>query len=189
MHHLKLQSKDLTLASVFSAITIVLGITPLGLIPLGFMNITTLHIPTICAGIVGGPVIGGFVGLIFGGFSLLRNITAPTPLSFIFYNPLVSVFPRVLLGIFSAYLYRGLPIKKEPIKIGVTTALSTLSHSFTVLSLAFVFSHQMIYEMLHVKAHLALGTIFITNAPFETLASVILVVVIAQAIFRIKKKR
>ena len=107
MNKKTLSSRKLTTAAVLGAITIVLGITPLGLIPLGIINATTMHIPVIIAAIVEGPVVGGLVGLIFGVFSLINAIIRPTPISFVFYNPLISVIPRILIGITSYYAYQS----------------------------------------------------------------------------------
>lgn len=107
MNKKTLTSRKLTTAAVLGAITIVLGITPLGLIPLGIINATTMHIPVIIAAIVEGPVVGGLVGLIFGVFSLINAIIRPTPISFVFYNPLISVIPRILIGITSYYAYQS----------------------------------------------------------------------------------
>lgn len=108
MNNKTLTSKKLTVAGLLGAITIVLSLTPLGFIPLGLINATTMHIPVIIAAIVEGPVVGGLVGLIFGASSLIRAITSPTPVSFVFYNPLISIVPRILIGITSYYAYAGL---------------------------------------------------------------------------------
>lgn len=86
----------------------VLGITPLGFIPIGPTRATIMHIPVIIGSIVEGPIVGALVGLIFGLFSIYQAITAPTPVSFVFLNPLVSVLPRVLIGITSYYTYKAL---------------------------------------------------------------------------------
>lgn len=104
-----LNARKLILVSVLGAITVVLGMTPLGFIPLGVINATTMHIPVIVAGIVEGPVVGALVGLIFGISSLLNAILKnASPVSFVFYNPLISIVPRVLIGITSFYAYRSL---------------------------------------------------------------------------------
>lgn len=108
MNKKTLTSKKLTTAAILGAITIVLSLTPLGFIPLGIINATTMHIPVIIAAIIEGPVVGGLVGLIFGLSSLIRAFTRPTPVSFIFYNPLISILPRILIGIVSYYAYAGL---------------------------------------------------------------------------------
>lgn len=107
MKNTNLDNKKLVTASVLGAITIVLGLTPLGLIPLGIINATTMHIPVIIAAIVEGPLVGALVGLIFGISSLANALIRPNPISFVFYNPLISILPRVLIGITSYYAYKG----------------------------------------------------------------------------------
>lgn len=108
---MKLETKNLTTVGILGAIVIMLGLTPLGFIPLGVLTITSLHIPVIIAGILEGPVVGGLVGLIFGFFSLFNAMTRPTPISFVFYNPLISIMPRVLIGIVTGLIYRALKDK------------------------------------------------------------------------------
>lgn len=103
-----LNVRRMTIIGILGAITAVLGMTPIGFIPIGPTRATIMHIPVIIAAIVEGPVVGGFVGLIFGLFSIFQAVTAPTPVSFAFINPLVSVLPRVLIGIVSYYAYKGL---------------------------------------------------------------------------------
>jgi uncharacterized membrane protein len=98
--------RKLTVIGVLGAISIVLGMTPLGFIPVGPTKATVMHIPVIIGAILEGPVVGALVGLIFGLFSIYQAITAPTPVSPFFLNPLVSVLPRVLIGITSYYSYR-----------------------------------------------------------------------------------
>lgn len=104
----KLDIRKLTVIGVLGAISVVLGITPLGFIPIGPTRATIMHIPVIIGSIVEGPIVGALVGLIFGLFSIYQAITAPTPVSFVFLNPLVSVLPRVLIGITSYYTYKAL---------------------------------------------------------------------------------
>ncbi|MCR3956662.1 MAG: ECF transporter S component [Gudongella sp.] len=100
--------RKLTIIGVLGAISVVLGMTPLGFIPVGPTRATIMHIPVIIGAIVEGPIVGAFVGLIFGMFSIYQAITAPTPVSFVFLNPLVSVLPRILIGITAYYTYKGL---------------------------------------------------------------------------------
>lgn len=93
---------------MLGAISIVLGMTPLGFIPIGPTRATIMHIPVIIGAITAGPLVGGLVGLIFGLFSIFQAITNPTPVSFVFLNPLVSVLPRILIGLVTYYIYEGL---------------------------------------------------------------------------------
>ena len=61
------------------------------------------------------------------------------PLSFIFYNPIVSVLPRILIGITSYYTYMLIKIKNEPIKIGIAAAVGTATNTIGVLSMIYLF--------------------------------------------------
>ncbi|MGI6668333.1 MAG: hypothetical protein ACOX4M_02525 [Acetivibrionales bacterium] len=55
-----------------------------------------------------GPVVGAAIGLIFGLSSIFQAIFNPTPVSFAFLNPLISVVPRILIGITSYYVFKAL---------------------------------------------------------------------------------
>ena len=95
----KTDVRRMAIIGVLSAISIMLSMTPLGFIPIGPTNATIMHIPVIIGAIIEGPVVGITVGFIFGATSLLKALTMPTITSFAFVNPLVSVLPRMLIGI------------------------------------------------------------------------------------------
>lgn len=103
----RLSTRQIVNIGMLGAITVVLGMTPLGFVPIGPLNATTMHIPVLIAAFIQGPVVGAFVGLIFGLSSLFNAITRPTPISFVFYNPLISILPRILLGLIAFGLYKG----------------------------------------------------------------------------------
>ncbi|MDU7163857.1 MAG: ECF transporter S component [Anaerococcus vaginalis] len=109
----KEKTRKMVTVAMLGAITIVLGLTPMGYIPLGLINITTMHIPVIVAGILEGPIVGALVGFIFGLSSIANAILRPIPISFVFYNPIVSVLPRVLIGIFAGLTFMGLKDKNN----------------------------------------------------------------------------
>lgn len=103
-----LDVRRLTIIGILGAITAVLGSTPIGFIPIGPTRATIMHIPVIIGAIMEGPIVGAFVGLIFGLFSIFQALTTQTPVSFVFINPIVSVLPRILIGFISYYVYKGL---------------------------------------------------------------------------------
>lgn len=107
------KTKKIVVSSMLGAITVILGLTPLGFIPLGIINATTMHIPVIVGAILEGPVVGASIGLIFGLSSFIKAFMSPTPISFVFYNPLISILPRVLIGIVSYYVYAALVDKDK----------------------------------------------------------------------------
>lgn len=100
--------RKMVITGVLGAISIVLGMTPIGFIPIGPTRATIMHIPVIIGAIMEGPVVGGLIGLIFGLFSIYQALTNPTPVSAVFLNPLVSIMPRILIGLVAYYVYSGL---------------------------------------------------------------------------------
>lgn len=101
----KLSVRSMAIIGVLSAISIMLSMTPLGFIPIGPVNATIMHIPVIIGAVIEGPMVGMSIGFIFGATSLLRALTMPTITSFVLINPIVSILPRVLIGIVAYYIY------------------------------------------------------------------------------------
>ena len=104
----KFNVRKMAIIGVLGAISAVLGMTPLGFIPVGPTRATIMHIPVIIGAIMEGPVVGALVGLIFGLFSIFNAISNPTPVSVVFLNPMVSVVPRILIGLVTYYVYSAL---------------------------------------------------------------------------------
>jgi len=100
---LGLTTRQLIVAGLLGSITAIMGAVPyIGFIPLPFSpagKATLMHIPVILAAILEGPVVGGFVGFIFGLFSFLQA-TLP-----FFKDPVIAFLPRVLIGVFAYYAY------------------------------------------------------------------------------------
>ena len=76
--------RKMVIIALLGAISVVLGMTPIGFIPVGPTRATIMHIPVIIGAIMEGPIVGAFVGLIFGLFSIYQALTTPTPVSFVF---------------------------------------------------------------------------------------------------------
>jgi len=144
------KTRKLTVVGMLGAISIVLGFTPIGFIPLGFANVTTMHIPVIIGAIMEGPFVGAMVGLIFGISSMVKSFMTPTPISFIFLNPLVSVLPRVLIGILTYYFFTMAKklLKNEKTVLILSGAFGTLVNTVFVLGSAYALYAQKIVEAL-----------------------------------------
>ncbi|MBT9177075.1 MAG: hypothetical protein DDT20_01404 [Firmicutes bacterium] len=69
---MKLTTRQLTVAGLMTALTVLLGTTQWGFVPLPTPAgaATIMHIPVVIAGVLQGPVVGGFVGLLFGLFTI-----------------------------------------------------------------------------------------------------------------------
>lgn len=128
----KIKTRQMVTVSMLGAITIVLGLTPMGYIPLGLINITTMHIPVTIAAILEGPIVGGLVGLIFGLSSIANAIVRPGPISFVFYNPIISILPRILIGVFAGFTFKYLKNKKNSNIRNVSLALWIILTGFLI---------------------------------------------------------
>jgi uncharacterized membrane protein len=91
-------------AGLLLAITLLLALTRIGFIPAPTPagNATIAHIPAIVGGLLEGPLVGLIVGLGFG-FASFTQATVP-----MFRDPLVSILPRLFIGVTSAYTYLAL---------------------------------------------------------------------------------
>lgn len=133
-----LSIRQLTIAAFLSAITIFLGITGYGFIPLVIMNATILHIPTIIGSLSAGRKVGMIVGFMFGIFSFIRSLQAPSALLLfaVQYNVMADAFicivPRILIGLIAYELYRHLKIR-EVWRVAVTAVVTTVIHTVLFL--------------------------------------------------------
>jgi uncharacterized membrane protein len=137
---LRVTTRDLAVAGVFGALAIVLSFTPLGLIPVPNISgsATSLHLPAIVAGIVGGPVVGGLVGLVLAISSWIRY--SPTFIGLAGNNVLVALLaaflPRILIGVVAYYVYR--PLRRWPaLAAGLAGLAGTLTNTTGVLGLLY----------------------------------------------------
>lgn len=140
------KTRRMTIIGMLGAISALLGFTPLGFIPLGPFNVTTMHIPVIIGAIVEGPFVGAMVGLIFGVSSLIKSFMTPTPISFIFMNPMVSIIPRIMIGILTYYFFVSASklIKNEKTVLLLSGAFGTMVNTVLVLGSAYILYAQKI---------------------------------------------
>lgn len=187
---------DLTKLAIFSAIIILLTFTPLGYIPLGSVSATIIHIPVIIGSIILGTKYGAILGSVMGFFSLSRAAVMPTsPLDVLFLNPLVSVLPRILLGITAAsvfiWLKKLLKNKKisNPLSIGISAACATIVNTVTVLSLLVLLYKDEIQIASSSALSFIVGSIFAINGIIELVSAVALSIPISIALLKIQNDK
>jgi len=110
---MRFNTRQIVVAGVMSAIAILLAIIPVGPNPLGYIPfflgtaITIMHIPVIIGAILEGPWVGLFVGLIFGVTSMIWAYVGPTGAGDVYFqNPLISILPRLFIGLVAYLAYR-----------------------------------------------------------------------------------
>ena len=190
----RLSTRQMTIIGMLSAISIFLGLTGLGFIPLPTMKATIMHIPVIIGAIVEGPMVGALVGLVFGLFSMYQNFTVPGPTSFIFWNPVIAIIPRILIGLVAYYVYSLMQkkLKKESVSIAVASLLATFTNTAGVLTLAYLFYAQKYASALGINPDMAaigIAGIGVTNGIPEAIVSAVICIPVIIAILKIKKNR
>jgi len=187
---IKLGTRQITVVGMLSAITIVMGLTGLGFIPFPTIKATIMHLPVIAGAIIEGPVVGAFIGLIFGLFSVYQNMTAPSLLSFALLNPLVSVLPRILIGITSYYAYKLVKSKSMSLKIGVGAVVGSLTNTLGVMGMIVVLYGSKYAELKKIDSSSVVKFIFGTVVlPFGTVEAIVAATVIIPLVLAVKKIR
>ncbi len=151
-------ARKISILALFAAIIIIQNYVPLvGYIPVGMLEITTIHITVIVAAILLGPVDGGIVGGIWGLVDWLRAITLTSSAlgNVVMVNPLISIVPRILIGVITGWLVNWLIKTKLPQQVTfiISSVLGSLVNTVLVLSLIYVFYHNgsQVYAALNLK--------------------------------------
>lgn len=202
-----LKTTDLVKVSLFVAIIILLAVTPfLGYIPLGFTRATILHVPVIIGSIILGPRYGGFLGFVFGLTSLFTNTFSPTLTSFAFtpfyslgtysgnfWSLVICFLPRILVGIFPYYVYKGMKKLNDNdiLALGFAGVLGSLTNTLLVMNFIYLFfgksyaeAKEVAYSALY---SVILGVIGINGIP-EAIVAGILTVAITKVLLKVVKK-
>ena len=183
--------RELTIIGLLAGITIALGVSGYGIIPLGPLNVTTLHVPALIGAIVEGPKVGGFVGFIFGCYSLWQNITAPNILSPLFINPIISVLPRVLFPILAYLVYLVLWKVSQGPRIIITAFMGTIFHTIMVMGLIFLLYGDMFALKMNLSPDQVLGSIVflsVTHGIPEAVFAAVIVTPVAMALRKVLRK-
>lgn len=179
---------------VLSAISIMMSMLPfIGYIPIGPSKATIMHIPVIIGAIVEGPVVGAIIGLIFGLTSLWSAITQPVTLSPLFYNPLVSVLPRILIGIVAYYVYQGVYkiTKKVYVSGFMAGIIGSITNTVGVLGMIYILyadKYLVLMEQQGANAIKLLFGIVLTSGIPEALVAGLIVSAVSVALIRKGKK-
>lgn len=120
----------MVIASLLTAIIVLMGFTPLGYIKVGVIEVTFLMIPVVIGAVVLGPVWGMFLGFVFGmtsfmqcfGYSAFGTVLLSV-------NPIgtfiTCVIPRTLMGFLAGIVFILLSrIDKTKIVSFIVTSVS-----------------------------------------------------------------
>lgn len=181
----------LVIRAILTAIIILQTMVPfLGFIPIGITSLTIIHITVIVAAIVLGTRDGMFIGLVWGIFTIIRAFTSPTtPLDItVFTNPIISVLPRILVGLVAGILFTWLYRKTKKVVLAsiVAAIFGTLTNTVLVLTLMGTLYTSLVATTYGVDASalfVTLGAIAVTNGVSEVITAVILTPILVKALF------
>ncbi|GAW63878.1 hypothetical protein FC65_GL000716 [Ligilactobacillus acidipiscis DSM 15836] len=184
------------LYALFTAIIIVQNFVPfLGYIPIGPLNLTIIHVTVIIAALTLGPSGGAIVGGIWGGITFVRAFVWPTsPLAaIVFVNPLVSVLPRILIGVVAGYVFRWLThkMRQQYLALGIAGLLGSLTNTFLVLGQIYLFynGHSQALYQIDTKAMMPylLGVIATNGIPEAIIAAIVAPLIAKPLMGRVRK--
>ena len=186
------KTRRLVLIGDLGGISIFLGVSGLGLIRLPIFSLTIMHIPVIIGALLEGPVVGISVGLIFGLFSMYQNITAPGLTSFIFWNPIVALIPRMLIGIVAYYSFKLFKskIKNTGVCAGIAAVLGTLTNTIGVLGLTYILYLDQYAQAREISREAVAGTLLtvgLTNGIPEAIVSALITIPIVVTMLKFKR--
>ena len=165
---MKLTTRQIAIAGLLSALTVVLGVTGMGLLPVPTPAIfaTIMHVPVILGGVLVGPIVGGFVGLLFGLFTLTA-----VP------DPRIVIPARLIIGLVSwlgfnlslRFLPKGEEVNQQRMRYATAGAiagvLGTITNTAGTLTLAVVFEY--------INAPVAWGIALSNGVPEAMIAAII----------------
>lgn len=181
--------RQLAVIGMLSSVCIILGITGYGFIPLPMIKATIMHIPVVIGAVLEGPVVGMVIGLMFGLFSIFQNMTTPNILSFALLNPLVSVVPRVLIGLTAYYAYRLAAARSQAVGIGLGAAVGALTNTIGVLGMIYVLYAAEFAAARNIDPAMVfkvVGGIALMNGIPEAIVSVIITIPVVMAIKKVR---
>jgi uncharacterized membrane protein len=165
------RTRKIVIAGILSAISIFLGLTRWGFIPwFAGASLTIMHVPVIIGAVLEGPVVGLFIGLIFGVFSIIQATTGGV-VDVIFSNPIIAVVPRLFIGPLAWLVWRALERKPLWGMLGAGI-VGSLTNSILVLGAIGLFG---------LVSWEVIAGIFVANSIAEAALSAILTVAVVAA--------
>ena len=197
MSETKSKTYRLTIRAILMAIIFIQGMVPfLGFIPLGVISLTIIHITVIVTAITLGTKDGMFIGLIWGLTTVIRAWTSPTtPLdTIVFTNPIVSVLPRILVGLVAGVTFTILYKRFKNIYFPAIAAavLGTLTNTVLVLGLMGLLYTDAVATQFGTSASglfIVLATAVVTNGIPEIIGAVIITPLLVGPIFAATRLR
>ncbi len=184
----------ITMTAMMICVTGILGFTPIGTIPLGVVQITIAHLPAIITAMTVGFIPSLAVGLSLGVMSLIRAVAMPSsPLDPFFFNPIVSVLPRILIAVTTYFVFMGIRklMKKwrarDIVSVIAGAAVGSMTNTVLVLlALYFIYFNELVKLAGSATVEAVLWGIATLNGLSEMAVTTALCVIIVLALQKTK---
>lgn len=178
---------NLVMLAIFTAIIIVMTFTPyIGYISYGVISITTIHIPVFIGAVLLGFKGGAILGTVWGVTCLLNAFFINPIEGAIFLNPLISVVPRILVGLIVGLIAAAFLKKDKPVVAAIVCALAgTLSNTILVLTAISLFGSNQVVAIGDTLLTIY-KTVFSINGAIELIAALVLVPVISKPLLKVR---
>ncbi|EXJ22494.1 Substrate-specific component PanT of predicted pantothenate ECF transporter [Alkalibacterium sp. AK22] len=137
------KSFRISLLGILTSIILIQTFVPfLGNIPIPPLNPTIIHITVIIAALTMSTKDGMIIGAVWGMATMVRAYTMPaSPLSLLLWtHPLIALFPRVLIGLFTGMTFRLLQkLMPQKEKLALASASVVGSFTNTIFVLLFIY--------------------------------------------------
>lgn len=190
------RNRRIAITGAFSALIILMGIPGLHL---GYIQIsptaslTIMHIPVVLTAILSGLPGAIVTGIVFGLTSLVNAAANPSGLlDPLFINPLCSVLPRVLFGVFVWILYNIMnliPKMPKTLNAAITSFVGTIFHTIVVIGSMYVFLNGKTLEVMGGTGYFVAMGLILPGSVMESLAATIVCTAVIGAIFVTTKKK
>ncbi|MDR2091261.1 MAG: hypothetical protein LBP62_06435 [Clostridiales bacterium] len=193
----KITNRNIALLAVFLGLMLLFSLaTPIvglfGVIGTAFIMLVIIAAAALSEGLIVGTAAGAMFGLV----SFVVSFMIPQPLAASFHNPVISVLPRIFIGVVVFYSHKFLkktirnPHKKKIldfVRLGVPAALGALFNTLSVLGLIALFDGgDVLKDGRVINAELIL-LIMATNGVFELILTFLLTPPIVAAMIKFKR--
>jgi uncharacterized membrane protein len=129
--------RKIVITGALAAVAIALSVTQLGYIPwVSGASLSILQVPAIVGAVIEGPIVGLLVGAVFGATSLVQAAINPAkgPIDVFFVNPLISVLPRIFIGLAAWAIFRLFRGRLAPAAAAAAGIAGSLTNTILVLA-------------------------------------------------------
>jgi len=185
------KTTQITTIGLFIAIIFVMTFVPnIGYIQVNILTVTTMHIPVIIGSVLLGPLGGFILGLTWGVTSWLKVLTSVvSPLErALFLNPLISILPRLLVGLTVSYgsIFLNKMVKNGILKDTMLAVLGTVTNTILVLGAISLFAGGTLFPQSQTLSTI-IATLIGTNGLVEIAVAVLLVPTILRRLRKVKR--